>query len=68
MTGRREARGILALWLLPELIIKTNLEDHLVLVHVLFERELGQHDGQEGGERNAGRGHHNEPGNKNLLQ
>ncbi len=54
MTGRREARGMLALWLLPELIIRTHLEDHLVLIHVLLERELGQHDGQEGGERNAG--------------
>ncbi len=39
---------------LPELILRTNLEDHLILVHVLLERELGQHDGQEGGERNAG--------------
>ncbi len=53
MTGRREARGMLALWLLPELIIRTNLED-VILVHVLLERELGQHDEQEGGERNAG--------------
>ena len=54
MTGRREVRGMLALWQLPELIIRTNLEDHLVLIHVLLEQELGQHDGQEGGERNAG--------------
>ncbi len=42
MMGRSEARGMLALWLLPELIIRTNLEDHLILVHVLLERELGQ--------------------------
>jgi hypothetical protein len=51
MTDRSEGRGMLALGLLPELIIRTNLEDH---VHVLLERELGQHDGQEGGERNTG--------------
>ncbi len=53
MTGRREVRGMLALWQLPELIIRTNLEDHLVLLHVLLERVLGQHDGQEGVEMNA---------------
>jgi hypothetical protein len=47
------------------LLFFTHLEDHLVLVHVLLERELGQHDGQEGGERNAGPVLTNRANNKN---